>query len=169
MSSILLWVWQCNLPPVLWQSLMSTDNAATESVKASGAHIQIYAKTTILCEERTGSYCITFDWCQTVGIGLDDSWVQWKPSWIPTLWIYRLCRWRQKRERHYWISGALCVIEIIHLIINVKLLVTETNELQQQTLSVTEEEVEMSSEVSRSARAVFCVVRFAGVVVRANL
>lgn len=54
---------------------MSADNAVTESVKApNGEHIQNCAKTSILCEERTGCYCNTFDWCQTVGIGLDDSW-----------------------------------------------------------------------------------------------
>lgn len=74
-SSILLYVWQCNLPPVFWQSLMSADNAATESVKASnGEHILMYAKTSILCEERAGCYCNTSDWCQTVRTGLDNSW-----------------------------------------------------------------------------------------------
>lgn len=44
------------------------------SVKASnGEHIQMYAKTSILCEEWAGCYCNTFDWCQNVGIGLGDS------------------------------------------------------------------------------------------------
>lgn len=52
---------------------MSVDNAVTESVKVpNGEHIQNCAKTSILCEERTGCYCNTFDWCQTVGIGFDD-------------------------------------------------------------------------------------------------
>lgn len=96
-SSILLFVWHCNLPPVFWQSLIRADNAVTESVKASnGDHIQMYAKISILCEERTGCYCNTFDWCQTVGIGLDDSWVQWMPGWIPRQWIYRR-RWLRKQ------------------------------------------------------------------------
>lgn len=54
---------------------MSAVNAATKSAKASNReHIQIYAKASILCEQRTGCYCNTIDWCQTVGIGLDDSW-----------------------------------------------------------------------------------------------
>lgn len=45
------------------------------SVKASnGEHIQMYAKTSILCKEWAGCYCNTFDLCQNVGIGLDDSW-----------------------------------------------------------------------------------------------
>lgn len=37
---------------------MRADNAMAESVQASnGEHIQMYAKTSILCEERTGCYC----------------------------------------------------------------------------------------------------------------